>query len=303
MRRACSTILVLALLLLGGCTIAGFEETAWRTTWPADAEDAFGCTPLSIDLFGGAIRGSGSGVFVSDRWLLTAAHVVPDDARYAWLWAHRPDGPVAVVLPIEVIITGGGDPVAAGDWALIRVPAMAETLDARPARLVDARDAERATLVGFPTAEHDRPRGEHEALSPREVVVLRSGATAPADFLEDDVFAGDERQLHHFRMVRGWSALGGASGGPVIVRDAAGRPGVAAIVLGRVEYRGFWRRGRAIVAHAVPPQAHLAARGLLDDLPARTEHDAVLVWDPDAHAPTLHADGDGVPQRQAAGGR
>ncbi len=85
MRRAATACLLASLLVLGGCTITGLEETATREMWPANAEAACGCTPLSIDLFGGDVRGSGSGVFVSARCLHTAAHEVPHAATHAWV--------------------------------------------------------------------------------------------------------------------------------------------------------------------------------------------------------------------------
>lgn len=280
---------------LSGCTITGLEETATREAWPADAEDAFGCTPLSLDFFGGGIRGSGSGVFVSDRWLLTAAHVVPDGAQYVSIWMDDGASPMGVVMPIELVITGGGEPVEAGDWALVRVPAKVSQLGARPARLVDGPEMDGALLVGFPTIDGEMA----ELFAPRQMVVLASEAPGALDFFTD------VGELRYFRMVRGWTALGGASGGPVVVRDEGGRPGVGGLVLGRVEYRGLWRRGRAIVAHAVPPQAWLAAQGMLDGLPSRSGGDTMLVWEgaEGLGRPTLSDDGDGVPQRQAASGR
>lgn len=286
-------------VLLAGCTITGLEETASREAWPVDAEAVFGCTPVSIDLFGGTIRGSGSGVFVADRWILTAAHVVPDDATHAWIWAHRPDGPLAVVAPLELVITGGGDPVGAGDWALLRVPAMAQRLGATTAPLVEADSLERATLVGFPTVERADSKSTRGTPSSRSLVVLQSERPGPVPFLDDAV----DNPLRYFRMVRGWSALGGASGGPVVAYDDHGRPGVAGIVLGRVEYRGLWRRGRAIVAHAVPPQAFLAARGVLDHFSPIGAGPRSLVWGSGQPLPTLTGDGHGVSQRQAASRR
>lgn len=290
-----AALLAMAIVLAaGGCTITGMEETATRQAWPADAEDTFGCTPVSLDFFGGSVRGSGSGVFVSERWLLTAAHVVPSDAQFVWIWMNDESGPAGMVMPIELVITGGGEPVEAGDWALVRVPAKIGQLGARPARLLEEVDSPEALLVGFPTID-----GEGGGLfSPRQIVVLSSERPGVVGFLDDD------GELRYFRMVRGWSALGGASGGPVVVQDDGGKPGVGGIVLGRVEYRGLWRHGRAIVTHAVPPQAHLAAKGMLDDLPSRMGPDAMLVWDgDDGLRPTLTDDGDGVPQRQAASGR
>lgn len=278
---------------LGGCTITGLEETATRQAWPADAWAAFGCTPVSVDFFGGRVRGSGSGVFVSDRWLLTAAHVVPADARHAWLWTHEPGSGTGALAPVEVVLTGGGEPVEGGDWALVRFPERVAALGAPPARLVEGGPDARAVLVGFPT------RGDPAAgaSTPREVVVLRSDAPGLTEPLVEA--SESDAALRYFRMVAGWSRLGGASGGPVVVHDAAGQPGVAGILLGRVEYRGLWRRGRAIVTHAVPPQAFLAASGVLDSLPARSDRGAMLVWG----GATLSDDGHGVSQRQAAGGR
>ncbi|MEQ8844218.1 MAG: trypsin-like peptidase domain-containing protein [Phycisphaerales bacterium] len=296
--RIVGVALVCVLVVLGGCTITGMEETARREAWPANAEVAFGCTPVSLDLLGSGIRGSGSGVFVSERWILTAAHVIPEGSQYVWLWVDSPTGPVAMVLPIEVIISGGGEPVEAGDWALIRVPDMAERLGAQPARLVDQAAMGEATLVGFPTEGGLAERDQRPTPSPRQAVVLRSDPPEAVSFLDEE----EAFPLRYFRMVRGWSALGGASGGPVVVRDASGRPGVAGIVLGRVEYRGLWRRGRAIVTHAVPPQAFLAARGVLDALPSREDGVLLVRAGVDA-APTLDVDGNGVPQRQAASGR
>lgn len=293
--RCLSLVAVCACVALSGCTITGLEETATRQAWPSDAEDAFGCTPLSLDFFGGGIRGSGSGVFVSDRWLLTAAHVVPDGAQYVSIWTGSSLSPSGVVMPIELVITGGGEPVEAGDWALVRVPAKVKQLGARTARLVDATDEHGALLVGFPTIDGDMA----ELFAPRQMVVLASESPATLDFFTD------VGELRYFRMVHGWTALGGASGGPVVVRDGRGRPGVGGLVLGRVEYRGLWRRGRAIVTHAMPPQAWLAAAGALDGLPSRTGHDAVLVWDEadELERPTLSGDGNGVSQRRAASGR
>lgn len=258
-------------LLASGCTITGLEETATRETWPADAEAVFGCTPVSIDLVGGRVRGSGSGVFVSDRWLLTAAHVVPEGARFAWVSFEREGAIVGAMYPVEVILSGGGEPVEAGDWALIRLPERVEEIGATPARLVEGSiENTGAVLVGFPTTDKDVG-----LFTPREVVVLRSEAPGPIEQLGH----GSERELRYFRMVRGWSELGGASGGPVVVYDEKGRPGVAGILLGRVEYRGVWLRGRAIVTHAVPEQAFLAARGALDDLPSRVGPEEMLTGD------------------------
>ncbi|OAB63900.1 hypothetical protein AY599_25995 [Leptolyngbya valderiana BDU 20041] len=277
---------------LAGCTFTGLEETATRQAWPADAEAVFGCTPVSVDFFGGRVRGSGSGVFVSDRWFLTAAHVVPDDAQYAWMWVNEPGSGRGVVMPLEVVITGGGEPVEAGDWALVRFPAHVDALGAMPARLVEGDLADdRAVLVGFPT------RGEpvSGSFTPREVVVLESDAPVLVEPFLSEV----DETLRYFRMVSGWSKLGGASGGPVVVHDAQGRPGVAGILLGRVEYRGLWRRGRLIVAHQVPAQAFLAASGALDSLPPRRTRDAMLV----RSEATLSGDGNRVSQRKAASGR
>ncbi|MEQ8318125.1 MAG: trypsin-like peptidase domain-containing protein [Phycisphaerales bacterium] len=281
---------------MGGCTITGLEETATRQAWPADAEAVFGCTPVIVDFFGGRIRGSGSGVFVSDRWLLTAAHVVPDDAQYAWISSAEADAGLGVVMPVEIVMTGGGEPVESGDWALVRFPEIVDGLGSPPARLLDGRfEAARAVLVGFPTLEPDGS----SPFTPRELMVLRSDAPAstnPTLLASDD---DPSAALRYFRMVPGWSKLGGASGGPVVSYDEAGRPGVSGILLGRVEYRGFWRRGRAIVAHRLPPQAYLAATGALDALPDRTDRDAMLVQ----VGATLSGDGNRVPQRQAASGR
>ncbi len=267
--------IVLCAMLVGGCTISGLEETATRQAWPADVEAVFGCTPVGVDILGDGVRGSGSGVFVSERWLLTAAHVVPEGARYAWVWKNAPGSASGMVLPIELIITGGGEPVEEGDWALIRFTEMAERLDVTPARLLEGSVAEAvgdgdSVLVGFPTKE-----GAKDFSMPREVVVLRSAALGEVDKLGHDA----ESELHYLRMVRGWSQLGGASGGPVVVHDDQGRPGVAGILLGRVEYRGLWLRGRAIVTHAVPEQAFMAARGLLDDLPSRVTPQEMLTSD------------------------
>lgn len=281
---------------LSGCTITGLEETATRQAWPADAEAMFGCTPVIVDFFGGRVRGSGSGVFVSDRWLLTAAHVVPDDAQYASISSAEFDSHRGVVMPVQVVITGGGEPVEAGDWALVRFPENVGSLGSRPARLLDeGPDGESAVLVGFPTREH----ADSSLFTPRELLVLQSEApilTEPK-LLEDASPSGES--LRYFRMAQGWSRLGGASGGPVVSYDEQGRPGVTGILLGRVEYRGFWRRGRAIVAHRLPPQAYLAATGVLDALPDRAGRDAMLVQG----GATLSGDGDRVPQRQAASGR
>jgi hypothetical protein len=289
-RRAALAAVALA-ALVGGCTIPGLEETATRQSWPADTTAAFGCTPVSIDLFGGRVRGSGSGVFVSDRWLLTAAHVVPEGAQFAWISTSEDRGSSGYVYPIEVVITGGGEPVEPGDWALIRLPERASEMGVEPARLMDALPGEgAAVLVGFPTVE-----GPGDWFSPREVVVLQSEAPGPVSFLGQ----GEGAELGYLRMVRGWSRLGGASGGPVVVRDAGGAPAVSGILLGRVEYRGLWRRGRAIVTHAVPAQAHLAALGLLDGLPSRLGPEAMLVWGQSEAGATLDEHGDGVPQRQA----
>lgn len=255
-------LLIAGALLVGGCTITGLEETARREAWPADAEAVFGCTPVSIDLVGGRVRGSGSGVFVSDRWLLTAAHVVPEGARFAWISFEKNGEIVGAMYPVEVIVTGGGEPVGAGDWALVRLPERVREIGATPARLVDVElEDTGALLVGFPTSDDD----DVGLFSPREVIVLRSEAPGHVERLGYD----GERELRYFRMVRGWSEFGGASGGPVVVYDGRGRPGVAGIVLGRVEYRGIWHRGRAIVTHAVPEQAFEAARGALDGLPSR----------------------------------
>jgi hypothetical protein len=266
--------LVMCVALLGGCTISGLEETATRQAWPNDVEAVFGCTPVGVDILGDGVRGSGSGVFVSDRWLLTAAHVVPEGATHAWVWKHAPGSASGMVLPIELIITGGGEPVEAGDWALIRFAALADALDVAPARLLEGRaaeaDGDASVLVGFPTTG-----GPGDFAMPREVVVLRSTALGDVGQLGND----DGGELEYLRMVRGWSQLGGASGGPVVVRDEHGRPGVAGILLGRVEYRGLWLRGRAIVTHAVPQQAFLAARGMLDDLPSRYEPQEMLSSD------------------------
>ncbi|MFI4916422.1 MAG: trypsin-like peptidase domain-containing protein [Phycisphaerales bacterium JB060] len=294
-----AAIVLSCVVLLGGCTIAGLEETATRQAWPADAETVFGCTPVSVDFFGGRVRGSGSGVFVSDRWLLTAAHVVPEDASYAWLWT-KTDGPsTGVAMPVEVVITGGGEPVESGDWALVRFSERVAALGAQPARLLaDGFEDARAVLVGFPT----RGELEHGLYTPRDVVVLRSDAPGAAQVLVGA--SEDEPDLRYFRMVPGWSALGGASGGPVVMRDADGRPGVAGLVLGRLEYHGLWRRGRVIVTHDLPPQAHLAASGALDDLPSRAGRDRLLVrTGAGGGRATLTSDGDCVPQWQAASGR
>lgn len=287
-------LLVCGVLLAGGCTITGLEETATLVQWPDDAEHAFGCTPVSLDLFGGRVRGSGSGVFVSDRWLLTAAHVVPEGARYAWISTMRDSGAMGYVFPIELILTGGGEPVESGDWALIRLPERVLEVGATPARLVGGMaEGEGAMLVGFPTM------GDGGLFSPREVVVLRSDAPVAVGVLK-----GDDEALGYLRMVRGWSRLGGASGGPVVVQDSSGRPSVAGILLGRVEYRGLWRHGRAIVTHSVPAQAFLAARGVLDDLPSRGGPEAMLVWGEGVIGrPTLSGNGHGIPQRQAASRR
>ncbi len=294
--KAVGLVLTLCLMMLGGCTITGLEETATRQKWPADAEAMFGCTPVIVDFFGGKVRGSGSGVFVSDRWLLTAAHVVPDDAQYASIASAEDHSHRGVVMPVEVVITGGGDPVQAGDWALVRFPRHVGSLGSRPARLLDEgfNDAS-AVLVGFPTREQDGS----SPFTPRELLVLQSDAPVLTEplLLENEAQLGTS--LRYFRMAPGWARLGGASGGPVVAYDDAGRPGVVGILLGRVEYRGFWRRGRAIVAHEVPPQAFLAASGALDTLPDRTDRDAMLVQG----GATLSGDGDRVPQRKAASGR
>ena len=301
MKRIAALWFVCALLLLGGCTITGLEETASRESWPANPEVAFGCTPVSIDLFGGTIRGSGSGVFVSDRWILTAAHVVPEDATHVCVWANHADDPLAIVLPIELVIVGGGKPVEPGDWALIRVPALARSLGAKPAPLVSADDLHHAMLVGFPTVGGDGPMEARGPLSRRSMVVVRTERPSSGWFIDDEM----ENPIRYFRMVRGWSALAGASGGPVVSYNEAGRPGVVGIVLGRVEYRGLWRRGRAIVTHAIPPQALLAAHGALDRWTPTGDGGRMLVWGSGVASgqPTLTGDGDGVPQRQAASRR
>src|SRR5690606_10605253 len=150
--------ILLCAVFVGGCTISGLEETATRQAWPADVEAVFGCTPVGVDILGGGVRGSGSGVFVSDRWLLTAAHVVPEGARFAWVWKSAPGSASGMVLPIELVITGGGEPVEEGDWALIRFTPLAEQLEITPARLLEGGVASSSAdgdsvLVGFPTKD------------------------------------------------------------------------------------------------------------------------------------------------------
>lgn len=281
--------------LAGGCTIAGLEETAQRVAWPADEAEAFGCTPVGVDFFGGNVRGSGSGVFVSDRWLLTAAHAVPESAAFAWVSAG-PGPHDGVLARVEWVLRGGGAPVEAGDWALVRLSESVRRLGATPGRLGGRLgDDSPALVVGFPTSDRPDP-GAHAA---RDAVALWSAMPMTRELARGD---GPVRYL---RMVRGWSQLGGASGGPVLVDGGDGVPRVAGLLLGRVEYRGLWRRGRAIVVHDVPAQAYLAASGALDDLPLGDDGPGVLVMGRarPTRGATLADDGHGVPQRQVASRR
>ncbi|MCW5755882.1 MAG: trypsin-like peptidase domain-containing protein [Phycisphaeraceae bacterium] len=296
MIRACLGLVLLAVVALcGGCTITGLEETAQRVNWPVDATTAFGCTPVGVDFFGANVRGSGSGVFVSAQWLLTASHAVPEGTNFAWVWMG-PGPHSGVLVRVELVLRGGGEPVEAGDWALVRFSESVRRLGAMPGQLGGKIGEDSGVLVvGFPTSDRPDP-GAHSA---RDAVALWS-ALPRAEGLDRG-----EGPVRYLRMVRGWSRLGGASGGPVIVEGPDGQPRVAGLLLGRIEYRGLWRRGRAIVVHDVPPQAYLAASGALDDLPLGLGGRGVLVqetgWPGDGA--TLASDGDGIPQRQAASRR
>lgn len=295
MRLLAALVLGVWLAMAGGCTMAGLEETARHVAWPADTASAFGCTPVGVDFFGANVRGSGSGVFVSGQWLLTASHAVPEGTNFAWVWVG-PGPHAGVLVRVEWVLRGGGAPVEAGDWALVRVSESVQRLGVVPGRLGGLLDeGSRALVVGFPTSDRPDP-GAHAA---REAVALWSAVPMASELVEGD---GPVRYL---RMVRGWSRLGGASGGPVLVEGPDGRPVVAGLLLGRIEYRGLWRRGRAIVVHDVPHQAFLAASGALDDLPFGHGARGLLVrgQGPGPGGATLADDGDGVPQRRAASRR
>ncbi|MEO1008787.1 MAG: serine protease [Planctomycetota bacterium] len=298
MRRVRLPVLLCALLCVlvapPGCVVSGLEETAVRVPWPARAEREFGCTPVSVDVFGAGERGSGSGVLVSDRWLLTAAHVVPEGAAQALVLVD-PDRPRGVVAPIEVIVQGGGEPVREGDWALLRLGGAIDHLPARQASLASGVvSLDEVLLVGFPTT----PASAEEPFA-RDPFVLRTDAP------DVRAWRTEEGPVRYLRMASAWTKLGGASGGPVVVRDGVGVPRVVGIVLGRIEHRTLFARGRAIVVHDLPAQAHLAAAGALDDLPSGVDGPRLLTADeitgePAAASATLVLDGDGLPQRRTA---
>lgn len=310
MRRLVALALwVGALAVCGGCVVRGLEATATTGRWPVDAESAFGCTPVMVEVFGSGVRSSGSGVLIAPRWLLTAGHVVPEGAQVAVVSRlDRPHAASGVGTPVEVIISGGGRAVRAGDWALLRLGAAVEHLGATPAPLWPAGlpTPEPATVVGFPlvvpasgdgdgtgkpasdVAGDGAEDGERAGAIGRAALVLRTERSRARVLGR----SRDEGALRFYRAPAS-GALGGASGGPVLAADASGRPVLVGVLLGRLEHRGLLRRGRALVAHAIPPEAYLAAAGVLEG----GVGPAAGLWGP----ATLPVDGDGLPQRRAAG--
>jgi hypothetical protein len=248
MRRGCLVVLgVLASLgPLSGCLV---HEPAGRLEALSSATcSELGCTPLLLAVYGredgkGSIVGGGSGIAVHERVILTANHLVPDQARFlfARTGATPEDDSVAwrgQGARIRRVIRGNGAATTQGDWALIILDRPLGRIQCRPAcRLVGASD--RTPPVGTPIVIAGFPFDGGDDMINREPVVVRTTITrAPPDAAGGPAFI-------YADYAAGRTDLSGLSGGPVFT---APEPGQSCTLLGIHIATGVSKLGQITIA-------------------------------------------------------
>jgi hypothetical protein len=230
MRRALRHLvpILAAIALLPGCIV--HQPTGRLEALSPSASSELGCTPLLLAVYGredgkGQIVGGGSGVAVHDRIILTAGHVVPQEARFLFARAGgtadsssdssrawRGQG-----ARIRSVIRGNGAATTQGDWALIILDRPLTRIGAMPAINffpIDDRPPASGTpilIAGFPF------EGGDDMINREPVIVRTTLARPPGDSTGGPAFL-------YADYVAGRTDFSGLSGGPVFTVPADGGP-------------------------------------------------------------------------------
>ena len=227
MQRTLRLLSLLLLTALPGCIV--HEPTGRLEPLSTAACSQLGCTPLLLAVYGregkAQVVGGGSGIAVHDRVILTAGHVVPDEARFLFARvggtpdSSEEDSPAwrGQGARIRKVIRGGGGPTSKGDWALIVLDRPLTRIGARACScMCSAGDpapkiGDAVVIAGFPFA------GTTDMINRDPVIVRTTICHAPLD-------AGSDPAFLYADYASGTTDLSGLSGGPVFTVSRTGEP-------------------------------------------------------------------------------
>jgi len=221
-------LLLAALAASTGCLV---HEPAGRLeSLSSTACSELGCTPLLLAVYGkedgkGQIVGGGSGVAVHDRIILTAGHVIPQEARF--LFARAGGTPDSADdsssawrgqgARIRKVIRGGGAATTQGDLALIILDRPLSRIGCKACSCL-CESADRPPPAGTPILIAGFPFDGGDDMINRDPVIVRTTLShSPPDAAGGPAFL-------YADYAAGRTDLSGLSGGPVFTVPGPGHP-------------------------------------------------------------------------------